>query len=82
MAELLYVTIPADVALLIRRAFLPLNPNKMRKADPKVVTAAHQFIAAIGVARPLPLFPEGVFKAADGNSYRLVRVADPTEAPK
>lgn len=78
MTERLFVAIPADVALTIRNAFLPRNPNKMRGADPAVVSAAHQFIAAIGVARPQPLFPEGTFKAGDGNWYRVERVANPT----
>lgn len=47
------VTIPHDVALTIRRAFLPLNPNKMRSAAPEVVDAARQFIRAVEV--PLAL---------------------------
>jgi hypothetical protein len=75
------VTLPADVAHLIRRAFLPLNPNKMRNAAPEVVAAAHQFIAATGLPKTMPLWPEGAFTAADGKRYRVVEVTDETKAP-
>ena len=51
-SETLYVTIPATTALLIRQAFVPMNPNKMRNAHPDVVTAAHEFIAAVGMPKP------------------------------
>lgn len=37
-------SIPMRTAVLIRRAFLPTNPNKMRKAHPDVVVAALDFI--------------------------------------
>ena len=37
------VTIPAELASLIAKVFLPKNPNKMRGADPSVVKAAHEF---------------------------------------
>jgi hypothetical protein len=41
------VTIPLEVARLIRQAFVPQNPNKMRKVRPDVVAAAKTFIAAV-----------------------------------
>jgi len=46
------VCIPLDLAQLIDRVFLPLNPNKMRKADPSVPAAAHAFRAAVRAATP------------------------------
>lgn len=46
------VTIPLDVARLIRNAFLPVNPNKMRNAAPEVVAAAKAFIAAVEAHGP------------------------------
>jgi hypothetical protein len=41
------VTIPLETAKLIRGAFLPANPNKLRAAAPEVVKAAKDFIAAV-----------------------------------
>lgn len=46
------VSIPIDVARLIRNVFLPHNPNKMRKATPEVVQAAKDFIAAVELYGP------------------------------
>lgn len=37
------VTVPADLAALIDRVFLPRNPNKMRGAAPEVVEGAKTF---------------------------------------
>lgn len=37
------VTVDLDTAYLIAKVFCPANPNKMRKADPRVVAAAHEF---------------------------------------
>lgn len=42
-AEKETVTIPLETALHIYRAFLPLNPNKLRNASPAVKQAAHDF---------------------------------------
>lgn len=44
------VTIPLDVAVMVRNVFLPLNPNKMRDAAPSVVAAAHAFKVAVAAA--------------------------------
>jgi hypothetical protein len=41
------VAIPLDVARWIYAAFLPLNPRKMRNADPRLVEAAQQFKEAV-----------------------------------
>ena len=41
------VGIPVEVARLVRKVFLPANPNKLRKADANVVLAAKVFIAAV-----------------------------------
>jgi len=41
------VTIPLETARLIRGAFLPVNPNKLRGAAPEVVQAAKDFISAV-----------------------------------
>ena len=54
------VSSPLDLttAMLVRRAFLPLNPNKMRGADPGVVQAAKDFIAVVESAeRQVPHAP-------------------------
>lgn len=39
------VLVPRKTMRLIRLAFLPANPNRMRAADPDVVAAAREFIA-------------------------------------
>lgn len=44
------VTIPLDVAVMVRDVFLPLNPNKMRGTAPGVKEAAHAFKAAVAAA--------------------------------
>lgn len=44
------LTIPLETALLIRAAFLPRNPNKLRSAAPEVVAATKAFIAALEAA--------------------------------
>jgi hypothetical protein len=44
------IIIDLDTAQLVRGAFLPRNPNKMRGAAPEIVAAAHKFIAAVGDA--------------------------------
>lgn len=41
------ITIPRRTAELIRRAFLPTNPNKLRTAAPEVKQAAKDFIALV-----------------------------------
>jgi hypothetical protein len=41
------VEIPVSVARLIRKVFLPLNPNKMRSAHPDTLAAVKAFIAAV-----------------------------------
>ncbi|NIA72305.1 hypothetical protein HBA54_27315 [Pelagibius litoralis] len=46
-----------ETAALIRRVYLPRNPNKIRNADPAVKAAVVAFIAAIERG-PLP--PEHV----------------------
>lgn len=45
------VSVPYETASIIRDAFLPSNPNKMRKADPRVVQAAKDFIKAVQDAK-------------------------------
>lgn len=47
MADSREVCIPLDVAQLIRKVFLPVNPNKMRGAHPDTLAAAKAFIAAV-----------------------------------
>jgi hypothetical protein len=47
------VTIPLEVAILIRNVFVPRNPNKMRNAAPAVVQAAKDFIQAVAAATQL-----------------------------
>ena len=47
------VTIPLDVAVLVRNAFLPANPNKMRTASTETVDAAKAFISAVRDAQYL-----------------------------
>lgn len=42
-----YVTVPLSIAILIRKCFVPRNPNKMRGAHPDVVAAAKRFIRAV-----------------------------------
>lgn len=44
------VTVDLETAKLIRRAFLPVNPDKMRTAAPEVVDAARKFIDAVEAA--------------------------------
>jgi hypothetical protein len=44
------ITVPLRVADIIRKAFLPRNPNKMRAADPEVVEAAKTFISICDAA--------------------------------
>ena len=41
------VIVDYHTAYLIRRAFLPSNPNKMRSAAPQVIEAARTFIEAV-----------------------------------
>lgn len=41
------VAVPLDVARWIYAGFLPLNPNKMRSADPRLVAAAKKFKALV-----------------------------------
>lgn len=41
------VSIPLDVAVLVRNVFLPTNPNKLRSATPEVKAAAIAFKAAV-----------------------------------
>lgn len=41
------VIVPIETAIIIRKVFLPVNPNKMRGAHPSVVKAAKDFIAAL-----------------------------------
>lgn len=45
------VTIPLDVAVMVRDVFLPLNPNKMRGAATGVREAAHAFKMAVAQAQ-------------------------------
>ena len=42
-----FVAFPRDVAKLVRKVFLLMNPNRMRVADPRVVDSARAFIAAV-----------------------------------
>lgn len=42
------VCMPRRTAALVRNAFLPLNPNKLRAADPEVKEAARIFIDLLG----------------------------------
>ncbi len=46
-----HVSVPHPTAQLVRLAFLPTNPTKMRNAAPEVVQAAKDFIAAVGPRR-------------------------------
>ena len=39
--------IDLETASLIRRVFLPANPNKMRNAAPEVIEAVRKFIAIV-----------------------------------
>ena len=48
------ISVSPEMALLIRRAFLPANPNKMRNAAPEVVAAAKEFIRAVEAYMPNP----------------------------
>ena len=49
------ILVDLDTAQLVRGAFLPKNPNKMRGAAPEVVGAAKKFIAAVeGAERATP----------------------------
>lgn len=41
------IEIDFETADLVRKVFLPSNPNKMRNAAPEVVKAAKDFIAAV-----------------------------------
>lgn len=45
------VRLTLEMATLIRAAFLPHNPNKMRNADPHVVAAAWEFIRLVEEAQ-------------------------------
>jgi hypothetical protein len=45
------VHLTLETATLIRAAFLPHNPNKMRNADPSVVEAAREFIRLVEEAQ-------------------------------
>jgi hypothetical protein len=48
------LSIPLEVAEIIDRVFLPLNPNKLRSrgsASPEVKAAAHAFREAVHKAR-------------------------------
>jgi hypothetical protein len=49
------VTIPLDVAVLVRNAFLPLNPRKLRSATPEVKAAAMVFKDAVARAQDAEL---------------------------
>lgn len=46
------VTMPAELARLIDKVFLPKNPNKMRGAAPEVIQAAHDFKTYIAGQKP------------------------------
>jgi hypothetical protein len=48
------VTVDFRTADLIRKAFVPRNPKKMRNAAPEVVQAAKDFIAAVEAAEKTP----------------------------
>lgn len=48
-------TIDLRTAVLIRQAFLPRNPNKLRAADPEVVRAAHRYIHEINRLAAMPV---------------------------
>lgn len=41
------VTVTRDVAAIVDKVFLPMNPNKLRGADPAVKEAAHAFRNAV-----------------------------------
>lgn len=47
-AQHVAVSIPYDVAALIRNVFLPRNPNKLRSATPEVRAAVVEFIRLLG----------------------------------
>jgi hypothetical protein len=44
------VTVPLWVARLVCIAFLPRNPNKLRRATPEVKEAAGQFVKLVNEA--------------------------------
>lgn len=45
------ITISLETADLIRRVYLPRNPNQMRAAAPETKKAVREFIAAIQAAQ-------------------------------
>jgi len=45
------VSIPLDVAQLIRVALLPINPNKCRSWEPELVEAVRIYIHALEAAQ-------------------------------
>ena len=47
-----HIAIPRDVAALVRRVFLPANPNNMRNAAPETIAATKAFIAAAAPEPP------------------------------
>lgn len=59
----LYVTIPLETAQTIDGAFLPSNPNRMRRPHPEVLEAAKDFKVAL--LRPHKALTLAGLKAAD-----------------
>lgn len=55
----LAVAVDLRTAQLIRRVFLPHNPNKMRNCDPEVRAAAKTFISAFEAASARQENPKG-----------------------
>lgn len=72
------VSIPLEVAIMVRNVFLPLNPNKMRGAAPGVVDAAHAFKSAVLRAER----QEGYWPAAIPRTAVLRRELEQLKAPE
>ena len=46
-AKPLDVELTSEEASMVRRVFFPINPNKMRNADPRVVDLAKRMIKSL-----------------------------------
>lgn len=47
-----HVVVPRDVALLVRRVFLPANPRNVRSMAPETLEAVNVFIACVYAEPP------------------------------